>query len=84
MTSVARMCYSADMDEALHFRRRLAVIMRSYGAWMVRGERHFNDFLRRSGTEKEVAWARYLHASERAARMSSRHARLSRRIMQSV
>ena len=69
---------------ALHFRRRLAVLMRGYGAWMVRAERCFNGYANSFGADQETAFAGYVHASNRAARMSARHAALARRIIRSL
>ena len=54
---------------------RLALLLKCYGAWMVRAEQHFKCW-QADGPQREAHWRIYLAASEKAARMFSRHNRL--------
>lgn len=57
---------------------RLALLLKCYGAWMVRAEQAFAHWQRSggAGVSHEMYWQDYLAASEKAARMFSRHNRL--------
>jgi len=75
--------YRDELAQAQWFKARLSLLLRCYGAYMVKAERSFaawtGSFV--SGPVHEGHYREYLKWSTKAARMHSRHVSLAARII---
>ena len=75
--------YRDELARAAFLKARLSLVLRCYGAYMVKAERSFNQWMGSfvSGPVHEARYQDYLKWSSKAARMHARHTSLASRVL---